>query len=136
MGSNSSRQQAQAKAVNQAVEADRDDVIDNLTDAQLDAIAANGGLVGIGFWPTAVCGEDAAAIARAIRDTADRIGLHHVALGSDFDGAVTTPFDANGLPRLTAALQAEGFDAGAIARIMGENQIDFLLQNLPTAVTP
>lgn len=108
----------------------------NLTDAQLDAIAANGGLVGIGFWPTAVCGEDAAAIARAIRYTADRIGLHHVALGSDFDGAVTTPFDATGLPRLTAALQAEGFDAGAIARIMGENQIDFLLQNLPTAVTP
>ena len=39
----------------------------NLSDDQLRAIAANGGLVGIGFWETAVCGTDAAAIAKAIR---------------------------------------------------------------------
>ena len=59
----------------------------NLSDDQLRAIARNGGLVGIGFWQTAVCGTDAAAIARAIRYTADLIGVDHVALGSDFDGA-------------------------------------------------
>ena len=38
----------------------------NLSDAQLRAIAATGGVVGIGFWDTAVCGDDARAIARAI----------------------------------------------------------------------
>ena len=40
----------------------------------------------------AVCGDDTAAIARAIRHTADTAGVESVALGSDFDGAVTTPF--------------------------------------------
>jgi hypothetical protein len=36
----------------------------NLPDEQLRGIAATGGIVGIGFWPTACGGEDAAAIAR------------------------------------------------------------------------
>ena len=69
----------------------------NLSDAQLRAIAANGGLVGIGFWETAVCGKDAAAIAKAVRYAAGLIGVDHVALGSDFDGAVPVPFDATGM---------------------------------------
>jgi membrane dipeptidase len=43
------------------------DNVRNLTDAQARAIAATGGLLGIGFWPTACGGDDAAAIARASR---------------------------------------------------------------------
>src|SRR5262249_20523691 len=39
----------------------------NLSDEQLKAIAKTGGVVGIGFWDTAVCGTDAKAIAKAIR---------------------------------------------------------------------
>ncbi len=103
----------------------------NLSDAQLRAIAAGGGLVGIGFWETAVCGRDAAAIARAIRHAAGVAGVEHVALGSDFDGAVGTPFDAAGLPALTAALLEEGFSDADVARVMGGNEAAFLARMLP-----
>jgi microsomal dipeptidase-like Zn-dependent dipeptidase len=103
----------------------------NLSDQQLREIAAKGGLVGIGFWDTAVCGQDAAAIARAIRYTANLIGVDHVALGSDFDGAVTVPFDTTGLVLITDALIAEGFSDADIALIMGGNVARFLKENLP-----
>ncbi len=103
----------------------------NLSDDQLRAIAANGGLVGIGFWETAVCGADAAAIARAHRYAATLIGADHVALGSDFDGSVKVPFDATGLVTVTEALLAEGFTDEDVRKVMGGNQIRFLLDNLP-----
>jgi microsomal dipeptidase-like Zn-dependent dipeptidase len=103
----------------------------NLSDAHLRGIARTGGVIGIGFWETAVCGRDAAAIARAIRHAAAIAGIDHVALGSDFDGAVATPFDAAGLPALTEALMAEGFGDTDIARIMGANAIRALQSALP-----
>ena len=103
----------------------------NLSDEQLRAVAAKGGLIGIGFWETAVCAEDPRAIAHAMRYTADLVGVDHVAHGSDFDGAVTTPFDTAGLVQLTAALIAEGFSDGDIGKIMGGNAIRFLLEQLP-----
>src|SRR5262245_62239883 len=55
----------------------------NLSDDQLRAIARNGGIVGVGFWDTAVCGRDASAIAKAIRHAVGVMGVDHVALGSD-----------------------------------------------------
>ena len=103
----------------------------NLSDEQLRRIAGTGGVVGIGFWPTAVCGDDARAIARAIRHAVDVAGVDHVGLGSDFDGAVTTPFDAAGLPVLTEALLGEGFAEDEVARIMGGNVMRVLQQTLP-----
>lgn len=103
----------------------------NLSDSQLKRIAAQGGLVGIGFWNTAVCGKDVAAIARAIKYTVKLIGAEHVAYGSDFDGAVTTAIDATGLPRLTQALRDAGLSEVQIRRVAGENVRDFLLNNLP-----
>lgn len=103
----------------------------NLSDDQLRDVAKNGGLVGIGFWETAICGTDAAAIAKAQRYTADVIGIDHLALGSDFDGAVTTPFDATGLVQVTDAMIAQGFSDEDIGKAMGGNQIRFLLENLP-----
>jgi microsomal dipeptidase-like Zn-dependent dipeptidase len=103
----------------------------NLSDTQLRAIAGNGGVVGIGYWPTAVCGKDARAIARAIRHAVRVAGIGHVGLGSDFDGAVTTPFDAAGLPLLTEALLAEGFTEEDVARIMGGNVLGLLERGLP-----
>src|SRR6185436_4614468 len=45
----------------------------NLSDDQLKAIAKTGGVIGIGFWDTAVCGTDATAIAKAIRYTANLV---------------------------------------------------------------
>ncbi len=103
----------------------------NLSDGQLHAIAANGGLVGIGYWDTAVCGTDPAAIARAQKYVIDLIGAEHVGLGSDYDGAVDVPFDTTGLPLLTGALLAEGVNEQDIARVMGGNQIRLLMELLP-----
>lgn len=103
----------------------------NLTDDQIRRIARTGGVIGIGFWDTAVCGSDAAAIARAIRHTANTIGTAHVALGSDFDGTVETPFDASGMALVTEALLNENFSETEIRQIMGENVLRVLAENLP-----
>lgn len=103
----------------------------NLSDEQLKRIGLTGGLVGIGFWDTATCGTDAKAIAKAIRYTVDLIGVDHVALGSDFDGAIAAPFDATGLVQITDALMQEGFDEAQIRKIMGENVIRTLQFFLP-----
>ena len=103
----------------------------NLSDAHLDGIAATGGLVGIGFWPTASGGDDAAAIARSVAYAVERVGAEHVALGSDWDGAVPVPFDAAGVVRLTDALLDVGLDEAAIRAVMGENVLRVLAQALP-----
>ncbi len=103
----------------------------NLTDDQIRAIAAKGGVIGIGFWDTAVCGTDADAIVRAIKHTVDVGGVEHVALGSDFDGSVTTPFDASGMALITDALLRAGFSEADIRSIMGGNVARFLSENLP-----
>lgn len=103
----------------------------SLTDDQLGKVAATGGLVGITYFPRATCGRDVAGIVRAIRYAADRAGVAHVALGSDFDGAVRTPLDAAGLPLLTDALLDQGFGEDEIAAIMGENVKRVLLATLP-----
>jgi microsomal dipeptidase-like Zn-dependent dipeptidase len=103
----------------------------NLTDGQLRGIAATGGVVGIGFWETATGGRDARSIARAIRYTVDLIGSAHVALGSDWDGAVSVPFDASGLVLLTEALLAEGLGEDVIRDVMGGNVVRLLGTALP-----
>ena len=58
------------------------------------------------------------------------VGPDHVGLGSDFDGAVPTPFDASGLVVLTAALLAEGLDEATIASVMGGSAIRLLREAL------
>lgn len=103
----------------------------NLTDEQVRRVAATGGLVGIGYWDTATCGTDAAAVARSIRYAVKLAGVEHVALGSDFDGAVTEPFDTTGVVQITDALLAEGFSDEEIGLIMGGNVLRLLSQTLP-----
>jgi membrane dipeptidase len=102
----------------------------NLTDDQLDAIGSSGGLVGINFDVGSLRadgGDDAdtpiAKIAEHARYVADRIGVDHVALGSDFDGA-TMPAelaDASGYPLVLAALEAAGFESDEVERIASGN---------------
>jgi microsomal dipeptidase-like Zn-dependent dipeptidase len=103
----------------------------NLSDDQLKAVANNGGIVGVGFWDTAVCGRDAAAIAKAIRHAANIMGVDHVALGSDYDGAIEAPFDATGVVQITDALLREGFNEDEVRRIMGQNVFRLLETYLP-----
>jgi membrane dipeptidase len=103
----------------------------NLTDDELLAVARTGGVVGIGLWDTATCGTDARAAARSIRHAVQLAGIDHVGLGSDFDGAVTEPFDSSGWPLLTEALLQEGFSEEEIHKIVGENVVRVLLEDLP-----
>lgn len=103
----------------------------NLSDEHLIEIGKRNGLVGIGLWETAVCGDDAVATVKSIRYVADMIGVDKVALGSDFDGAITTHFDVTGLPLIMEALKNDGFTDEEIEKIMGGNVRDFLLRNLP-----
>lgn len=103
----------------------------NLSDEQLKALSLNGAVIGIGFWDTATCGTDAAAIARAIRHAVTVAGVDHVALGSDFDGAITAPFDTAGVVQITDALLKEGFREDEIRKIMGGNVIRTLQVGLP-----
>jgi microsomal dipeptidase-like Zn-dependent dipeptidase len=103
----------------------------NLSDEELRGVAATGGLVGIGYWETAVCGEDAAAVARAIRHAVAVAGVDHVALGSDFDGAIAAPFDTSGVPLVTEALLTQGLREDAIRKVMGENALRVLAEALP-----
>jgi membrane dipeptidase len=98
----------------------------NLTDEQLSAIGATGGLVGVVF-ATAFVRDDGAdeddtplsTIVAHVRHIADRIGVDHVALGSDFDGArIPAPLgDVTGLPRLLDALVDDGFSHEDVAKI-------------------
>ncbi len=102
----------------------------NLIDAQLDAIAGSGGLVGIVF-ACAFLRPDFAddpetpieLIANHARYVADRIGVQHVALGSDFDGT-TIPAgvgDATGIPRVLDALAEAGFQSDELDAIAWRN---------------
>ncbi len=103
----------------------------NLTDDQLRAVAKTGGIIGIGFWDTATCGNDAKAIARAIKYAIGIAGADYIALGSDFDGTVTVPFDTSGNMLITEALLNEGLSEEEIAKVMGENILRLLSENLP-----
>ena len=107
------------------------DNIRNLSDNHLKRIAAGRGLVGIAMFKKAVCGTDATATAKAIKYTADLIGVKHVALGSDFDGAVNAHFDITGLPLIAEELTKLGLSESDISLIMGGNVKRFLLENLP-----
>ncbi|HEX8499253.1 MAG TPA: membrane dipeptidase [Pyrinomonadaceae bacterium] len=103
----------------------------NLSDEQLRRIAATGGVIGIGYWEAATCGRDARAVARAVRHAADVAGVEHVALGSDFDGAVSQPFDARGVVLVTEALLEAGFDDSQVRAVMGGNVFRLLSETLP-----
>jgi membrane dipeptidase len=103
----------------------------NLSDEQIKAIAKTGGVIGVGYWDTATCGDSAASIARAIRHVADLVGVEHVGLGSDYDGAIPAPFDTSGLVQITDALIDAGFTETEIGSIMGRNVLRLLIENLP-----
>ncbi|HLH66475.1 MAG TPA: dipeptidase [Solirubrobacteraceae bacterium] len=102
----------------------------NLTDRQLDAIGDSGGLVGI-VYACPFLREDfsedidtpLSAIARHAAYVAERIGVEHVGLGSDFDGA-TIPAalgDAAGVPRLLEELRSAGMDEAELEAIAWRN---------------
>lgn len=107
----------------------------NLTDKQLDAVKESGGIVGINYH-IGFLREDGRSdletsyneIVRHAAYIADRIGIDHVGLGSDFDGA-TMPQDlkdAAGLPKLMKALAEHGFDKKSLKKIAHGNWVRVL----------
>ncbi|WP_426169148.1 dipeptidase [Sandarakinorhabdus sp. DWP1-3-1] len=109
----------------------------NLTDAELRQLAANGGMIGIGYWDAAVCAATPDATARAIVHAVRVAGVDHVGLGSDFDGATTTGFDTAHVAAITDALLRAGMAEADIAKVMGGNALRLIAAGLrPLAPKP
>ncbi len=103
----------------------------NLDDELMVEIARDGGLVGVGFWDGAVCDESPQGVVRAIRYGIDLLGVDHIALGSDYDGATRVLFDASEIAVLTQTMLQEGFTREEIRKVMGENAFRFFATWLP-----
>ena len=108
----------------------------NLSDEQIRGLAATGGLVGIGYWDAAVCDTSPASIAKAMKHVRDLVGIQHVALGSDYDGATTVRFDKSNLVQVTQALIDAGFSDDEIRAVMGGNAIRVLRAGLVPLTPP
>lgn len=98
----------------------------NLSDEQIRGVAATGGLIGIGYWDAAVCDTSPASVAKAMKHVRDLVGIQHVALGSDYDGATTVRFDTSKLVQVTQALIDAGFSDDEIRAAMGGNAVRVL----------
>ena len=107
----------------------------NLTDKQLVAIKESGGLVGLNFAtcflrPDGQIGDSTPIelMLRHLDHLIAKLGVEHVGLGSDFDGAKVPEAigDVAGLPVLVAAMQVHGYDEPTIKRLCHANWIDVL----------
>jgi membrane dipeptidase len=107
----------------------------NLTDDQLDAVADTGGVVGLTFAANALRpdgendpGVSLSVVVEHVDYLVDRMGVDHVALGSDFDGAtiVDSIGDAAGLPDLLAALRESGYSQRDVRKLAHENWLRVL----------
>jgi membrane dipeptidase len=107
----------------------------NLTDRQLDAIRGSGGIVGVNFAVTFLRedgmndleGTGLDEIVRHVDYLANRMGIDHVAFGSDFDGAAV-PVELGGvagLPRLVDSLR-ERYEQDEVDRITHGNWLRVL----------
>ena len=105
--------------------------IRNTSDEELRLLAGTGGVIGIGLFKSAVCGSDLDATIEAMMHAISVVGVDHVALGSDFDGSVTTPFGVDGLPLITEALLERGLSEADIQKILGDNVVRVLRATLP-----
>ncbi len=103
----------------------------NLSDEEIRGVARTGGVIGIGVWDAAVCGTEPRDTARAMRHVRDLVGIDHVGLGTDFDGAITAGYDVSRIALITQALIDEGFSDEEIAKAMGGNVLRVLGAVLP-----
>jgi membrane dipeptidase len=107
----------------------------NLTDAQLEAIRDSDGVVGVNFAVPFLRADGRRVpdetgldeIVRHVAYLAERMGVDHVAFGSDFEGAIM-PGELGGvagLPKLVEALRAR-FDGDAVEKITHRNWLRVL----------
>ncbi|MBL0923174.1 MAG: dipeptidase [Sphingomonadaceae bacterium] len=109
----------------------------NLSDEHIRGVARTGGIIGIGYWDAAICDTSPRAAAQAMKHVRDLVGIEHVALGSDYDGATTVRFDTSQLTQVTQALMDEGFSEAEIRAVMGGNALRVIRAGLvPMAKAP
>jgi microsomal dipeptidase-like Zn-dependent dipeptidase len=85
----------------------------------------------VGYWDGAVCESNVNEIAKAIKYGIEPVGREHIALGSDYDGAISAPFDTSELIYLTQALLDLDLSEQQIKQVMGENMLRYLTLHLP-----
>jgi membrane dipeptidase len=102
----------------------------NVTDEEIKGVAATGGVIGIGYWDGAVCDTSAESVAKAIAYVRDLVSIEHVGLGSDFDGATVTRWDASKLAVVIQALVDRRFTEDEIRAVMGGNVLRVLRKGL------
>ena len=93
----------------------------NLSDDQIRAVARKGGVIGVMLAPPAL---ERVSLEEAMEHLAHLVevgGEDVAALGSDFDGYVDAPIDADGLPRLTELMLRRGWSEERIRKVLGEN---------------
>lgn len=98
----------------------------NLTDDQLRALAASGGVAQVCLYDGFLRKEGGATIddaVRHIRHMVDVAGIDHVGIGTDFDGdgGIIGCADASEVINLTRRLRAEGFTEQDIEKLWGGN---------------
>ncbi len=107
----------------------------NLTDRQLSAIQASQGVVGVNFNVCDIRADGRLDPATPLTDLIQHIdylvehmGIDHVAIGTDFDGAMMPEplSDVSKLPVLFQALQEHGYDQDALAKIASGNWLRVL----------
>ena len=103
----------------------------NLPDKILKEISNRGGILGIGYFDGAICDITPKGIAKEIIHAMSIMDENSVALGSDFDGTVTTSIDTSELSAITYQLLEQGLSETQIRKVMGENVRGFFLRNLP-----
>ena len=99
----------------------------NLYDNQIEAIAEQGGVIGVPFCPSFINSSGTADIDDVI-DHIDYIalvaGIDHVGIGSDFDGISDTPQgleDVSSFPALTIRMLERGYSQENIEKVLGKN---------------
>jgi membrane dipeptidase len=110
----------------------------NLSDAQLCAVAASGGVVGINFCPPFLTATGQAGISDILEHAEHMLsvmGRGHVGLGSDFDGVRQLPEGIMGVEALPALAQAfeKEFGSEVAAELMGGSFTELLAIVLPAA---
>ena len=102
----------------------------NLSNEHIIKIAEGGGLIGVAYFKGAVSTPLTEGIVDAMKHIKSIAGVDCIALGSDYDGSMTAPFDITGLPLLVDELMDQGFSKTEIEAIMGGNVKRFMLENL------
>jgi membrane dipeptidase len=109
------------------------DVARNLDDDQLRAIAISNGLIGISLHqPLLATGSERATV-KDVVDHIDHVkrvvGTEHVAIGTDFEGGITTPVGLERIEYVTKVrdeMRARGYSEAEIGMIMWRNALRIL----------